>query len=113
MVFRYNKSGGGIVANAKSTVNVKIDANVKETAAALLARMGIDQTTAIEMYYRKIIAVKALPFQPEPLPSTGEQLLAAIKRKNIPHKAVDVNAEGHISVDKDTDPELYDWAING
>jgi antitoxin component of RelBE/YafQ-DinJ toxin-antitoxin module len=28
--------------NTKSTVNVKIDANVKEIAAALLARMGID-----------------------------------------------------------------------
>ena len=97
----------------KSTVNVKIDASVKEAAAALLARMGIDQTTAIEMYYRKIITVKSLPFQPEPLPATGEQLLAAIKRKGITHKAVEVNAEGHIIADKDKDPELYDWAVNG
>jgi addiction module RelB/DinJ family antitoxin len=97
--------------SAKSTINVKIDANVKEAAAALLARMGIDQTTAIDMYYRKIIAVKTLPFQPEPLPTTGEQLLAAIKRKGIPHKTVEVNAEGHIIVDKDKDPELYDWAM--
>ena len=101
------------MANTKSTVNVKIDAGVKESAAALLARMGIDQTTAIEMYYRKIIAVRALPFQPEPLPSTREQLLAAIKNKNIPHKAVEVDTNGHIIVDKDKDPELYDWAVNG
>ena len=98
---------------AKSAVNVKIDADVKEAATELLSRMGIDQTTAIEMYYRKIIAVKALPFQPEPLPSTREQLLAAIKSKGIPHKAVEVNDEGHIVVDKDKDPELYDWAVNG
>ena len=97
----------------KSTVNVKIDANVKEAAAALLARMGIDQTTAIEMYYRKIITIKSLPFQPEPLPSMEEQLLAAIKRKGIPHKVVEVNAEGHIIADKDKDSELYDWAVNG
>jgi len=101
------------MANAKSTVNVKIDANVKEAAALLLARMGIDQTTAIDMFYRKIIAVRTLPFQPEPLPSSGERLLDAIKRKNIPHKTVEVNAEGHIIVDKDKDPELYDWAVNG
>jgi len=64
--------------NGKSAVNVKIDTDVKETAAALLARMGIDQTTAIEMYYRKIIAVEALSFQPEPLPTSGQRLLAAI-----------------------------------
>ena len=98
------------MTSAKSTINIKIDANVKEAAAALLARMGIDQTTAIDMFYRKIIAARALPFQPEPIPTNGEQLLAAIKRKNIPHKSVDVNAEGHIIADKDKDPELYDWA---
>jgi len=99
--------------NGKSAVNVKIDTDVKETAVVLLDRMGIDQTTAIEMYYRKIIAVEALPFQPEPLPTNGQRLLAAIKRKGIPHKAVEVNAEGHIIVDKDRDPDLYDWAVNG
>jgi addiction module RelB/DinJ family antitoxin len=99
--------------NGKSAVNVKIDTDVKETAATLLARMGIDQTTAIEMYYRKIIAIEAPPFQPEPLPTNGQRLLAAIKQKGIPHKAVEVNAEGRIMVDKDKDPELYDWAVNG
>ena len=97
----------------KSTVNVKIDANVKEEAAMLLARMGIDQTTAIEMYYRKIIAVKALPFQPEPLPSTGEQLLAAIRRKGIPNIALPPDENGHAFIDKDKFPELHDWAVNG
>ena len=99
--------------NGKSTVNVKIDTDVKETAATLLARMGIDQTTAIEMYNRKIIAIKALPFQPEPLPTNSQRLLAAIKQKGIPHKAVKVNAEGCIMVDKNKDPEFYDLAVNG
>ena len=99
--------------NAKSTINVKIDANVKEAAAALLARMGIDQTTAIDMYYRKIIAVKALPFQPEPLPTTGEQLLAAIHRKNIPNITLPADENGHAFIDKDKHPELYNWAVNG
>lgn len=99
--------------NTKSTVNVKIDADVKEAAAELLARMGIDQTTAIEMYYRKIIAVKALPFQPEPLPSTGEQLLAAIRRKGIPNTTLPADENGHALVDKEKHPELYDWVVNG
>jgi addiction module RelB/DinJ family antitoxin len=99
--------------NIKSTVNVRIDANVKETDAMLLARMGIDQTTAIEMYYRKIIAVKALPFQPEPLPSTGEQLLAAIKRNGTPNITLPADKNGHALIDRNTNPELYDWAVEG
>ena len=43
----------------------------------------------------------------------GEQILDIIKRKNIPNKKLEVNAEGHIIVDKDKDPDLYDWAVNG
>jgi len=99
--------------STKSTVNVKIDATVKETAATLLARMGIDQTTAIEMYYRKIIAVKALPFQPEPIPSTGEQLLTAVKRKGIPNISLSADEKGHALINKETHPELYEWATEG
>jgi len=99
--------------STKSTVNVKIDANVKALAASFLARMGIDQTTAIEMYYRKIIATKALPFQPEPIPSTGEQLLAAIKHKGIPNVTLTADENGHAQIDKNKHPELFDWAVNG
>ena len=101
------------MSTAKSTINVKIDANVKETAAMLLARMGIDQTTAIDMYYRKIIAAKTIPFQPEPLPTAGEQLLAAIKRKDIPNITLPADENGHAFIDRETHPELYDWAVKG
>ena len=97
----------------KSTVNVKIDTDVKETATTLLARMGIDQTTAIDMFYRKIIAVRALPFQPEPLPTTGEQLLAVIKRKGIPNITLPADENGHAFIDKEKHPELFDWAVHG
>ena len=75
--------------------------------------MGMDQTTATDIFYRQIIAERRLPFQPSVAQTYGEQALDIIKRKNIPHKAVEVNAKGHIIVDKDKDPELYDWAVNG
>ena len=101
------------MANGKSNVNVKIDTGVKELATHLLELMGMDQTTAIDMFYRQIIAERRLPFQPTVAQTYGEQVLAIIRRKNIPHKAVEVNAEGSIIVDKDKDPELYDWAVNG
>jgi DNA-damage-inducible protein J len=101
------------MANGKSNVNVKIDTGVKERATYLLERMGLDQTTAIDIFYRQIIAERRLPFQPVVAQTYGEQALDIIKRKNIPHKAVEVNSEGHIIIDKDKDPELYDWAMNG
>jgi len=40
----------------KANVNVRIDSNIKELASKLLDRMGLDQATAIEMFYRQIIA---------------------------------------------------------
>ena len=101
------------MANGKSNVNVKIDTVVKELATHLLERMGLDQTTAIDIFYRQIIAERRLPFQPIVAQTDGEQALDIIKRKNIPHKAVEVNSEGCIIIDKDKDPELYDWAMNG
>jgi hypothetical protein len=69
--------------NTKSTVNVKID------------------------------AVKKLPFQSEPIPSTGEQLLAAIKRKSIPNITLPADENGYAFIDKDKHPELYEWAVQG
>ena len=98
---------------AKSNVNVKIDTAVKEQATQLLKRMGIDQTTAIDMFYRQIVAERRLPFQPKVAQTYGEQVLNLIQLKNIPRKAVEVNSEGHIIADKEKDPELYDWAVNG
>ncbi|MCL2528613.1 MAG: type II toxin-antitoxin system RelB/DinJ family antitoxin [Defluviitaleaceae bacterium] len=97
----------------KSSVNVKIDSTVKETATMLLYRMGIDQTTAIDMFYRQIIAEQRLPFQPIVAPSLEEQLAIAIARKNIPRVKLEANEDGHAIVDKDKHPEIYDWAVNG
>jgi DNA-damage-inducible protein J len=96
---------------AKVNVNVKIDANVKELASQLLAHMGIDQTTAIDMFFRQIIAERRLPFQPTVIQTYGEQVADLIKRKNIPHKAVLVDDGGRIIAN--TDLELQDWGMNG
>ena len=101
------------MTNTKSNVNVKIDADVKNAAAVLLARMGLNQTTAIEMFYRKIIAENCLPFQPEPLPSLDEQLIAALERNVAVEYTLPIDENGHLFIDKDLYPDLYDWAVNG
>jgi len=99
--------------STKANLNIKIDKSVKEMAAQLLASMGLDHTTAIEMYYRQIIAERRLPFQPATSLSLDEQIMAAIKAKNIPEVTLECDENGNIIIDKDKHPELYDWAVNG
>jgi len=97
----------------KSNVNVKIDSNVKELATQFLERMGIDQTTAIDMFYRQIITEKRLPFQPVVAPALDEQLVEAIRNKNIPRVKLDVDENGNAVIDKEKHPDIYDWLVNG
>ena len=97
----------------KSNVNVKIDTAVKEAATTLLDRMGIDQTTAIDMFYRQIIAERRLPFQPVVALSLEEQITAAIAKKNIPRVKLEADENGYAVIDKNKHPEIYDWAIKG
>jgi DNA-damage-inducible protein J len=97
----------------KSNVNVKIDSEVKENAVMLLNRMGIDQTTAIDMFYRQIIAERRLPFQPVVLPTPEEQLIMALANKRPNVVALEADENGNILIDKDKHPDIYDWAVNG
>ena len=101
------------MANGKSNVNVKIDTAVKELATQLLERMGLDQTTAIDMFFRQIIAERRLPFQPAVAQTYGEQVLDIIRRKNIPNITLSADENGNAYIDKEQHPELYDWAVNG
>ena len=117
------------MSSTKSNVNVKIDADIKESAIFLLGQMGLDQKTAIELFYRQIIAERRLPFQPVVNPAAkenakektlDEQLTEAInsyvKRNNIPTVKLEVDENGSIIIDdriKKEHPDIYDWAVNG
>ena len=114
----------------KSSVNVKIDADIKESAIFLLGQMGLDQKTAIELFYRQIIAERRLPFQPIVNPSVkppsvienakektlDEQLIEAFRKLDVPTVELEVDENGSIIIDdriKKEHPNIYDWAVNG
>ena len=101
------------MTNTKANVNVKIDADIKEYATVLLGRMGLDQTTAIDMFFRQIIAEHRLPFQPIVIPTLDEQIAAAAIKGTSKIVELVTDAKGHILVDKERHPEIYDWAVNG
>jgi len=99
--------------NVKSNVNVKIDSDVKELAIQILGRMGLDQTTAIDMFFRQIIAEQRLPFQPAVGLTLDDQIAAAALKSNPKLIELTADAKGNILIDKALHPELYDWAVNG
>jgi DNA-damage-inducible protein J len=101
------------MSNAKSNLNVTIDTEIKEQAAQLLERMGIDQTTAIDMFFRQIIAERRLPFQPVVNLTLDEQIVAATLKTDLKKVELITDADGNILVDKEKNPEIYDWAVNG
>ncbi|MDR0929938.1 MAG: type II toxin-antitoxin system RelB/DinJ family antitoxin [Oscillospiraceae bacterium] len=97
----------------KANVSVKIDADVKEVASVLLRRMGMDMTTAIDMFFRQVIAEQRLPFQPALQPSLDEQILAAALAKNPRRVALDADQDGNLIVDAEKHPDIYNWAVEG
>ena len=101
------------MSNSKVNVNVKIDADIKQLATTLLLRMGLDQTTAIDMFFRQVIAERRLPFQPVVTPTLDEQISSAALKKTQKTTELKVDKDGNILVDKKLHPEIYDWAVNG
>ena len=101
------------MTNTKANLNVRIDANIKESAAEILEGLGIDYTTAIELFFRQLVSERRLPFQPSLRPTLSEQILSVIKEKNIPEVTLECDENGNVIIDKEKHPELYDWAVNG
>ena len=99
--------------NGKSSVNVKIDTGVKTLATQLLERMGLDQTTAIDMFYRQIIAERRLPFQPTVALSLDEQIVAAALKRSPRRVTLPTDENGNVLIDKEKHPDIYEWAVNG
>jgi DNA-damage-inducible protein J len=47
----------------ESTVTAKIDSNLKREAEEILSKIGLDSSTAINLFYSNIVLNKGLPFR--------------------------------------------------
>ncbi|MDR1299158.1 MAG: type II toxin-antitoxin system RelB/DinJ family antitoxin [Oscillospiraceae bacterium] len=101
------------MAIAQSNMNVKIDADVTEMALRILARIGLDQTMAINMFFRQIIAEGGLPFKPTATLSLDEKIIVAALNRNPKRVSLPTDANGNVIIDKEKYPDIYDWAVNG
>ncbi|WP_119316985.1 type II toxin-antitoxin system RelB/DinJ family antitoxin [Companilactobacillus formosensis] len=64
----------------KKKLNVNIDRNLADEAQSVLDDLGLNQTTAITMYYKQIVAKGKIPFSVE---LTERQKASRKLRKNI------------------------------
>ena len=58
-----------MAATKTANVNARIDQNIKSQAEAILSRIGLPRSVAIDLYYRQIIMHGGIPFAltiPEP-----------------------------------------------
>ncbi len=67
---------GVIMMGTNTVVRARIDGQVKEEAAAVLAAMGLTVSDAFRLLMVKIAAEKALPFEPW---TPNAETIAAIK----------------------------------
>ena len=49
--------------NRKARLNLNIDADLKEKTYNVLAQIGIDFTTAINVYFKRIVSDNKIPFE--------------------------------------------------
>lgn len=74
---------------AVKSTNIKIDQEIKEQAQKLFASLGLDMTTAVNIFLRQAIKEQAIPFRiGEPLPNaeTLEALAEVADMKKNPEK---------------------------
>ena len=62
-----------------TTINVRVDENVKRNIEALFDSMGMNVSTAVNMFFKQCLTENALPFQPRAKPniSLKEALMEA------------------------------------
>lgn len=51
--------------NAKSRLNLSIDGQLKQDVRIILNEMGLDYTTAVNLYFRRILRDRKIPFELE------------------------------------------------
>lgn len=71
---------------ANVSTNIRIDSDVKQKAAAIFNELGMDMTTAVNIFLRQTIRSNGLPFELK-LGITNEDTLEAIEEvKNMKSK---------------------------
>ena len=53
-----------MATTAKSSVQVRLDEDLKKDAERIFENLGVDAPTAIRMFFKKVVATRSIPFAP-------------------------------------------------
>jgi DNA-damage-inducible protein J len=79
------------------TTSIRTDAQLKQEADRLFADLGMDFTTAVNMFLRQAVRMQGLPFRPT-CDVPNAETIAAMREAD--HIAADAEAQGFASVDE-------------
>jgi DNA-damage-inducible protein J len=79
------------------TTSIRTDAQLKQEADRLFADLGMDFTTAVNMFLRQAVRMQGLPFRPTCDVPNAETIAAMREADRI---AADPEAQGFASVDE-------------
>ena len=82
---------------AKISTNISIDADVKKQAQELFAALGLDLSTAINIYLKKAISEHGIPFDVRVETPNAETIAAIEEGRRMAH---DPNAKSYANVDE-------------
>ena len=77
------------MANITSAINVNVDSKVKDEATAILKDLGLNMSTAINMFLVQVVKREGIPFEvtnPKPSKDTLEALEEVKEIINDPNK---------------------------
>lgn len=60
---------GVCMANASTTLQVRLPVKLRDEASAILEEMGLDLPTAIRLYLTKVVRTRRIPFELEAHPA--------------------------------------------
>lgn len=81
---------------AKVSTNITIDAEVKKQAQELFADLGMDLSTAINIYLKKALALQGIPFEVTREVPNEETVAAIEEGRRIAH---DKSVKGYNSIE--------------
>jgi len=61
---------------ANTHLHVRVDADMKKQAQAIFAEMGLDVTTAVNMFIMQVVRTRTFPFLPAATPFYSENNIA-------------------------------------
>lgn len=77
---------------APAKLQVRMDRKLKEDAEEVFAEIGLDATTAVRMFYSRVVRTQSIPFplrvEPEFTPEQEEEILIATKESYDPENLI-------------------------